>query len=154
MRPSIYSGLVPDVREAPRFTGARMANAQIFGRLDFADFQGADLTGVKFLGALGSRDENLSLGQGSYRAANFSQAKLAGVDFGGGNLYYARFAGADLRGANLKDTNLTRADFTGADLTGADVSGADLDEATVSGAKGLDKLKGLDQARNSDRLIR
>ena len=153
LRPSIYSGLAPHVGEAPSFSEARMTGARIFGRLDFADFQRADMTGVKFVGTDG-RDENLSLGRGSFRAANFSGAILKDSNFGGANFSYSHFKGTDLRGANMRGSDLTRADFREADLTGADVTGANLDEADLSGAKGLDQLKGLSEALNVGRAVR
>lgn len=153
LRPSVYSGLAPDAREAPRFAGARMVGVRIFGRLDFADFRWADMTEVSFVGTDG-RDENLSLGRGSFKGANFSEAILKDAKLGGSNFSYAKFQGADLRGADLRDADFTRADFTGADLTDADVTGADLDEAIVSEAKGLEKLRGLAAAKNVDRLVR
>jgi uncharacterized protein YjbI with pentapeptide repeats len=153
LRPSIYAGLAPHVGEAPRFSDARMTGARIFGRLDFADFQRADMTGVKFVGTDG-RDENLSLGRGSFRAANFSGAILKDSNFGGANFSYSHFKGTDLRGANMRGSDLTRADFREADLTGADVTGANLDEADLSGAKGLDQLKGLSEALNVGRAVR
>lgn len=153
LRPSVFSGLAPDVREAPRFLGARLAKARIFGRLDFADFRWADLSGASLVGTDG-RDEQLAIARGSYRGANFTEATLAGAILTGSNFYYAKFQKADLRGADLRDTDLTRADFTGADLTGADVTGADFDEAVVSDAKGLESLKGLASAKNVDRLVR
>ena len=40
------------------------------------------------------------------------------------------------------------------DVTGADFTGANLDEATFTGAKGFDAVRGLDQASNTDRLVR
>ena len=44
--------------------------------------------------------------------------------------------------------------FTGADLTGADLTGADLDGAILTNAKGLDAVKGLTEARHTDKIIR
>jgi len=142
LRPSIYSELAPHPREAPTFAGARMAGVRVFGRLDFADFRNADMSGARFVGTDG-RDENLSLGRGSFRAANFSGANLAGAKFGGSNFSYARFAGANLAGADLRGCDLTRADFSDADLTGADLSGAIVEEASFSNAKGLEQATGL-----------
>lgn len=153
LRPSLYTDLVPDAREAPRFRGTRMVEARLFGRFDFVDFRWSDLTAASFVGTDG-RDENLSLGRGSFRSANFSESVMKNARLGGSNFAYAKFVGADLRGADLRNTVLIRADFTGADLTDADVTGADLDEAVVTGAKGLDRLKGLSSALNADRVVR
>jgi uncharacterized protein YjbI with pentapeptide repeats len=46
-----------------------------------------------------------------------------------------------------------QADLTGADLTGATLAKADLDGANFTGAVGVDRIKGLEQARNRDKAI-
>ena len=56
---------------------------------------------------------------------DYSRADLAGYDF----------TGADLRWAKLVDTDLTGADFTGADLRWANLDGADLTDADMTGVK-------------------
>jgi uncharacterized protein YjbI with pentapeptide repeats len=53
------------------------------------------------------------------------------------------------RGADLSRTN-----FFEAELAAADITGADLDGANLVGANGLDKVVGLDLARNVERAVR
>lgn len=76
------------------------------GRMDGADFTGADLAGG-------------SLRKSKLRGAKFRNAVLAAVDLRGADLRDADFTGADLAHAKLQG-----ADLTGAVLTGADISGA------------------------------
>jgi uncharacterized protein YjbI with pentapeptide repeats len=59
-----------------------------------------------------------------------------------------------VRGVRFNGADLTRADFSGADVTGASFAGANLDEAKFTGAKGFDTVTGLEQASNTDRVVR
>lgn len=151
LRASVFSGLTADHREAPRFKGARMAGVQIFGRMDYADFRWADLSGAIF-GGKNPRDENTSLARVNLFGADFSEATLKDAVLRGSRCTFARFINADLRGADFTDADLAKADFMGADLTGADVTGADLADADFTGAKGMSELKGLAAALNAEHM--
>lgn len=152
-RPTIFSGLERDRREAPRFTGATLTGARLSGWLDGSDFSKADLTGAVF-GAHDAHSEGLLASRVRMAGCDFSEAVVRDTDFHGSSLVFARFVRADARGADFRDTDLARADFSGADVAGMNVAGANLDEANFSGARGLDALKGLAEARNADRIIR
>lgn len=155
LRPSIYSTFtVADTNwmEAPKFTGARMAGAQLFGRFDFADFKKANLQRAVF-GSVEPRDENTALSRVGLFSGDFDDADLEGATFIDSRLGFASFRNANVKGVRFVGADLSRADFTGADVTGADFTGANLDEANFAGAKGFDTVKGLDRAQNADRMI-
>jgi uncharacterized protein YjbI with pentapeptide repeats len=152
LRPNAFSDFVPDMRESPRFAGARMAGVRIVARLDGTDFRWADLTGAVF-GVTDARREVLLTSQVRMDAADFSEATLKDAVLAGSSLRFAKFTSANLHGADLRGADLTRADFTDADVTGADVSGANLDEANFTRARGFSDMKGVATARNADRLV-
>lgn len=153
LRPTVFTGLEPVRREAPRFAGARMSGAIIIGWLDGADFRWADLSRVVF-GARSERGKSTDAAYASMTGCDFSEATLVEASLVGANLQYAKFARANLMGADLRGANLTRVDFTGANLAGADVTDANLDEADFTGAEGFASVVGLAHARNADRAIR
>ena len=49
------------------------------------------------------------------------------------------------------NADLIQADLTRSDLTGAKLAKANLDEADFSQAVGVDRIEGLDQARNREK---
>ncbi len=139
--PVVSMGLQQKPDEAPKFPGANFAKARVIARLG-----GDDLRGARFVGArMGADMHNQSMG---LMRADLSSANLAGADFTGADLGHALFRFADLRGAklvraSLVDADLSGADLTGADLTGADATGAIFDQAVLTGALGLDAVKGF-----------
>lgn len=152
LRPTIFTSLEVVTQEAPRFTGANLAGAEINGWLDRTDFRAANLEGTVF-GARTSREDSQLAARISLISANFTEARMREVKLAGADLHYARFINADLKGANFRGADLTQADFTGADLTGADVTGANVDEANFRQAKGVETLIGLADAVNADRAL-
>lgn len=153
MRPTIYSDLRSDWREAPVFDGANLRGVRLTGRIDGASFKGADLSGFDF-SPHDPRADISFLPRNFCRGCRFDGAVLRGADFDDASLAMASFAGANLAGARLTRTDLTRVDFTGADLTGADITGADLADADLRLVKGLETVKGLGLALNLDRALR
>jgi uncharacterized protein YjbI with pentapeptide repeats len=154
LRPSIFSTITGGIKdEAPSFRAANMRGIRMFGRFGQADFSGAVLTDATCqpFGKTGFIEE--------IWRTELSGANLSGADLERANLTHALLSFADLHGANLRDAvlrnaDLTGADLTGADVTGADISGADLSDVRISGAIGLDKVKGLATAHNAEKLIR
>lgn len=153
MRPTVYSDLRVDWREAPKFDKANLRGARLTGRFDGASFLGTDLSGFNFSPHEPRADISF-LPRNFCRGCNFEGAKLRGADLDDASLWMASFVNADLAGARLSRTDLTKADFTGADLTGADLTGADLAEANLKGVRGLDTVKGLGLALNLDKALR
>ena len=134
--------------------------------LHMARFEEADLTDVDLGQAAAPifdpSDEKLSISQRTppdLRLADFSGARMSGVNLSGATLEGNRFPGADLTAANLRGAQLRQADFSGAKLdradlrrslligcnfrratfekarlNGADFSGADLTDADLEGA--------------------
>ena len=156
LRPTIHTSYSFDWKDAPSFDGASLRGARLVGKLDGTSFRGADLSNADF-----STYEPRP-GQGTLvtrrgtdlNGCDFSGAILKGANLATAALEFARFAGADLRGARLVDAALSKADFTGADLTGADFTGADVYNAVLTGAKGLDTVTGLAEAKNVDKVMR
>jgi uncharacterized protein YjbI with pentapeptide repeats len=153
MRPTIYSDLRTDWREAPVFDGANLRGVRLTGRIDGASFRGADLSGFDF-SPHDPRADISFLPRNFCHGCRFDGAMLRGADFDDASLAMASFAGANLAGARLTRTDLTRVDFKGADLSGADFTGADLAEADLRRVKGLETAKGLGLALNLDRALR
>jgi uncharacterized protein YjbI with pentapeptide repeats len=156
LRPTIYTDLNEDLKDAPRFAGANLTGIRVMARMSGSDFHGADLTNAN-LSPLESRPGQgtmTTLYKNVLKSCDFSNAILRGTNFDRAVLTFSRFNGADLTDANFKDADLSRVDFSGADLTGANFTGADLDGATLLAVKGLDKAKGLSTAVNFDKAIR
>lgn len=153
MRPTIYSDLRTDWREAPVFDEANLRGVRLTGRIDGASFKGADLSGFDF-SPHDPRADISFLPRNFCHGCRFDGAVLRGADFDDASLAMASFAGANLAGARLTRTDLTRVDFKGADLSGADFTGADLAEADLRKVKGLETAKGLGLALNLDRALR
>lgn len=153
MRPTIYSDLRTDWREAPNFDNANLRGVRLTGRIDGSSFKGADLSGLDFSPHEPRADISF-LPRNFCRGCRFDHATLRGANFDDASLAMASFAGANLSGARLTRTDLSRVDFSGADLTGADLTGADLADADLRQVKGLESAKGLGLALNLDRALR
>lgn len=153
MRPTIYTDLRTDWREAPIFDHANMRGVRLTGRIDGASFKGADLSGFDF-SPHDPRADISFLPRNFCRGCRFDGATLRGANFDDASLAMASFAGANLSGARLTRADLSQVDFTNADLTGADVTGADLADANLRQVKGLESVKGLGLALNLERALR
>lgn len=154
-----------------KFHGANLQDASLFATIvESADLSNADLSGARIIGYLrganlsgaslrhtnaGADPGNQSMG---VMRATFVSADLSGADLSDANLYKADFSHATLTNAklaraNLMNADLIQADLTRADLTDAKLAQANLDEAIFTNAVGIDRIKGLDQARNRDKAI-
>ena len=147
------------------FTNANLTNAIIFQAIfDKANFHGANLTNARMIGTLGNVDManaivkngkfGLDIGNQPMGAMRFDAigGRFANTNFEGADINRSNFRFADLRGANLRCTDLFRADLSKADLTGADITGAKMGEAVLDGTvmtnvKGLEAIKGYDEAK-------
>ncbi len=146
-------------------SNANLTDATIFQAIfDKTNFQGANLTNARMIGTLGSVDmSNATIKNGRFGldignqpmgamrfdaiGGNFSNTNFEGADINRSNFKFANF-----RNANLRNTDLFRADFSKADLTGADITGAKmgeaiLDETIMTDVKGLEAIKGYDEAK-------
>jgi uncharacterized protein YjbI with pentapeptide repeats len=163
MRPSTFSGLTPLRRESPSLKGASLKRVQFFGDFTGSDFSGADLTDS--VCAPNSKSGFIEhVWRTTFLGGNLSGTNLTRADMTRSQLSFAVMKGAILRGTILRDADLSGVDLSGADLTDADLSGADLTDANVAGAdlsgtrlhdaKGLETLKGLALAKNSEKIVR
>jgi uncharacterized protein YjbI with pentapeptide repeats len=163
MRPSPFSTLNPILREAPSFRAASLKGARFFGTFAGSDFSGADLTDS--ICAPTSKSGFIEhIWRTDFTSANLSRATLTRADMTRAQMSFAEFKGAVMRNVILRDADLSGADLTNADLTGADLTDADLTDADVTGAdfagakfggvKGLDTVKGLALAHNSEKMVR
>jgi len=144
LRPNIYATLEASRTDVPSFVGAKMSGAHLGGRFDLTSFRNAELTGARF-GPKDHRNEVLITGRAEIVSCDFSGAVLRDANLSRTWAQYAKFARADLKGANLAYANLKGADFTGAELAGADFTGSVLDGAIFTDAKGLDRVRGLQE---------
>lgn len=147
------------------FTNANLTDAIIFQAIfDKANFHGANLTNARMIGTLGNVDManatvkngkfGLDIGNQPMGAMRFDAigGNFANTNFEGADINRSNFRFANLKGANLRNTDLFRADFSKADLTGADITGAKMGEAVLDGTimtdvKGLEAIKGYDEAK-------
>lgn len=153
MRPTVFTDLRIDWREAPRFAGTILRGSRLTGRCDGASFRGADLSGTDW-SPHEPRSDISFLPRNFCRGCDFTGASLRGANFDDASLVMAKFQGADLSGAKLSRTDLSSADLTGADLTGADLANADLTGAILTDVRGLDSARGLALARGGDLPLR
>jgi uncharacterized protein YjbI with pentapeptide repeats len=156
LRPTIYADDKNTLTDAPSFNGANLTRIRVQADLSGADFRGANMTAADF-GPLEGRPGQgtmVTLASNVLKSCNFAGAQMAGANMTQAVLTFSRFTGADLRGVNFSRAELTKVDFTGADVTGADFTGADLYDANFTGAIGLDRAKGLDSAKNADKVVR
>jgi uncharacterized protein YjbI with pentapeptide repeats len=151
--------------EDANLSGANLTDATIFQAIfDKTNFQGANLTNARMIGTLGNVNmSNATIVKGRYGldignqpmgamrfdavGGKFSNSNFEGADINRANLRFA-----DLRNANLRNTDLFRADLSKADLTGADITGAKmseaiLDDTVMTNVKGLEAIKGYDEAK-------
>ena len=146
-------------------SNANLTDATIFQAIfDKTNFQGANLTNARMIGTLGNVNMQdakvikgrfgLDIGNQPMGAMRFDAigGKFANTNFEGADINRSNFRFADFRGANLRNTDLFRADFSKADLTGADITGAKmgeavLDETIMTNVKGLEAIKGYEEAK-------
>ena len=153
LKASVFSSAAFDHADAPKFNGANLRSSRISARLDGANFRGADMSHAK-IGPFDMSGEAGMAPSSFMMGADFSGATMGGTEIRNVNFTFARFVGTDLRSAKLLGLELINADLTGADLTGADVTGTNFDGAILTGAKGLDKVTGLQTAKNFDKAVR
>jgi uncharacterized protein YjbI with pentapeptide repeats len=151
------------------FQRANLEGASLFATIiESADLSNANLAGTRIIGYL----RGAKLGGASLRHANagadpgnqsmgvmratFVGANLSGADLTDANLFKADLSHADLSNAKLVRTNLMNADLiqtdlSRADLTDAKLAKANIDEAIFTQAVGVNRIQGLDQARNREK---
>ena len=127
------------------FEGANLTNARMIGTLGDVNMSNATITSGRF---------GLDIGNQPMGAMRFDAigGNFANTSFEGADINRSNFRFANLRGVNLRNTDLFRADFSKADLTGADITGAKmgeavLDETIMTNVKGLEAIKGYDEAK-------
>ena len=151
--------------ENANLSKANLTNATIFQAIfSKTNFESANLTNARMIGTLGDVNManatiikgrfGLDIGNQPMGAMRFDAigGKFANTNFEGADINRSNFKFADLKGANLRNTDLFRADFSKADLTGADITGAKmgeavLDETIMTDVKGLEAIKGYDEAK-------
>jgi uncharacterized protein YjbI with pentapeptide repeats len=151
--------------EDANLSGADLTDATIFQAIfDKTNFQGANLSNARMIGTLGNVNMQdaiivkgrfgLDIGNQPMGAMRFDAigGNFANTNFEGADINRSNFRFANFRGANLRNTDLFRADFSKADLTGADITGAKmgeavLDETIMTNVKGLEAIKGYDEAK-------
>jgi uncharacterized protein YjbI with pentapeptide repeats len=151
--------------EDANLSGADLTDATIFQAIfDKTNFQGANLTNARMIGTLGNVNMSeatitrgrfgLDIGNQPMGAMRFDAigGNFANTNFEGADINRSNFRFANFRGANLRNTDLFRADFSKADLTGADITGAKmgeavLDETIMTNVKGLEAIKGYEEAK-------
>ena len=151
--------------ENANLSKANLTNATIFQAIfSKTNFEGANLTNARMIGTLGDVNManatikkgrfGLDIGNQPMGAMRFDAigGKFAKTNFEGADINRSNFKFADLKGANLRNTDLFRADFSKADVTGADITGAKmgeavLDETIMTDVKGLEAIKGYDEAK-------
>jgi len=153
LRPSTSTTLTITNEARLVFRDARMQRVKMFGRMNYADFSGADLTDAKFqpFGLTGFIEH---IWRTEALGANFSRATLRRANFNKSLLRFADMRGADLTGARFVEADLSGADLRGANVTDADFSQADLDRVRLAGVIGLETVKGMASAKNVAKAIR
>jgi uncharacterized protein YjbI with pentapeptide repeats len=145
------ASLFATIIEAADLRNANLAGTRIIGYLRAAKLNGASLRHAN----AGADPGNQSMG---VMRATFVGADLSGADLSDANLFKADLSHANLTNAKLVRTNLMNADLIQTDLTRADVTEArlaraNIDEAIFHEAVGVDRIQGLDQARNREKAI-
>lgn len=153
LRPSAFSSFEIRSDESPRFAGANLSGAQVFGRFSDGDWHGANMAAVRMGTGRSERLMMPAVSRTELADCDLSGANLVGADLAGAFLAFADLTNADLSSANLMGADLSRANLAGADLTGADLSGANLDGTILTNAKGLDRAIGLETAPNRNKAI-
>ncbi len=125
--------------EVPSFSGANLQRGRLVGDYLFANFRGANLSGVDV--SPSSKDfalrPSVNDKRSKFELCDFSRSTLVQADLAHASFRYSRFEGADLRGANL-----SYADFSGASLKDANLSGANNSHTSFDGAD-LDGVIGI-----------
>lgn len=152
LRPTVFSDMHFDRREAPSFKGANLKRVRVQARIDWADFSGADLTAANFSPFEDRAGEGTitTVPRNELRNANFTKAIMVKTNLARTILHFANLAGADLGGASLREAELIGANLEGANLAGADITGADFARVNLKGVRGLDTAIGLKSALNME----
>jgi len=163
MRPSTFTDLRFVRAEAPSFKSATLRGVKFFGSFAGSNFAGADLTD-SVCAPVNKTGFIEYIWRTDFTSANLTGANLTRADMTQSRLSFAVLKNAIMRDVVLQQADLSGADLSGADLSGADLRGADLTDANVTGAnldgvmlhdaKGLESLKGLTEAHNSEKIIR
>jgi uncharacterized protein YjbI with pentapeptide repeats len=151
--------------------GATLEGASLFATIiESADLSNANLAGTRIIGYLRSanltgaslRNSNAGADPGNQSMgvmrATFVGADLSGADLTDANLFkadlsHAKLVNAKLAGTNLMNADLIQADLSRADVTGAKLAKANIDEAVFTQAVGVNRIEGLDQARNREKAV-
>lgn len=146
-----HASLFATIIESANLSNANLAGARIIGYLRAANLAGASLRAAN----AGADPGNQSMG---VMRATFVGADLSGADLSDANLFKADFShakliNAKLTRANLMNADLIQTDLTRSDLTDAKLAKANIDEAIFTGAVGIRRIQGLEQARNRDKAI-
>jgi uncharacterized protein YjbI with pentapeptide repeats len=145
------ASLFATIIEAADLRSANLAGSRIIGYLRAAKLSGASLRRAN----AGADPGNQSMG---VMRATFVGADLSGADLSDANLYkadlsHANLTNAKLARANLMNADLIQTDLTRADLTEARLAKANIDEAIFREAVGVNRIQGLDEARNREKAI-
>jgi uncharacterized protein YjbI with pentapeptide repeats len=135
--------------ESANLGSANLSRARIIGYLRGAKLDGASLRQAN----AGADPGNQSMG---VMRATFVGADLSGADLSDANLFkadlsHANLTNAKLVRANLMNADLIQTDLTRADLTEAKLNQANLNETIFTQAVGVERIQGLDQARNREK---
>lgn len=141
LRPSSFSSLSRDLREAPVFRNANLSGARILAQLDRADFRDANLTDAKLSWAPYMHRRS-AWGTG-LNGSNFDGAVAVRTSFAELSMKHASLRNANLQHTDFRDTNLSGADLSDADVSHADFTGANLSDAVLDGVRGRDLAVGL-----------
>lgn len=155
-RPTIYSDLTNDGKDAPVFLGANLKRIKVQAELSGSNFHGADLSEADFHPLEDRPGEGtlVTLRKNVLKSCDFSGAKLIKANFSEAVLTFSKMTNADLTGANFSGADLSKVDFRSSLLTDANFSGADVEGANFLGSHGLESVKGLEQAQNLEKAIR
>ncbi len=155
--------------ENTNLSGADLTDATIFQAIfDKTNFHGANLTNARMIGTLGNVDmSNATIKHGRYGldignqpmgamrfdaiGGNFENTNFEGADINRSNFKFANLKNANLRNTDLFRADLSKADLTGADITGAKMGEAVLDDTIMTNVKGLEAIKGYDEAKGKCR---
>jgi uncharacterized protein YjbI with pentapeptide repeats len=145
------ASLFATIVESADLSSANLAGARIIGYLRGANLSGASLRGAK----AGADPGNQSMGvmRATFVGADLSGADLSDADLFKADFSHAKLINAKLARANLMNADLIQTDLTRADLTDAKLAKANIDEAIFTQVVGVNRIQGLDQARNRDKAI-
>jgi len=116
--------IIDDFRKRCRIS-KEQGNLNIYSDtiLDFANFQGVDLTGSLLTKASlqGATLTHANMVKATLQGADLFETDLTNVDLAGADLFEANLTNANLAGANLKGTILESANLAGANFQGANL---------------------------------